>query len=74
MEKKVKINLKKIFAIFTLIALLQNYTLILGNIAIAVEHEIFDFEVSGNSDFMQITQDKKEDNVVEESTRRRRKY
>ena len=70
MEKKIKINFKKIFAIFMLIVLLQNYALILGNVAIAIEHEIFDLDVSGNSDFMQITQEK-QDEQVEETTRRR---
>lgn len=71
MEKKIKVRIKKIFAIFMLIVLLQNYVLILGNAAIAVEHKMFDFEVSGNSDFMQITQEKQEEQV-EETTRRRR--
>lgn len=71
MEKKIGIKLKKLFAILTLIILLQNYGLILGNIAIAVEYEIFDFTASGNSDFIQITQDKQENNQVEETTRRR---
>lgn len=72
MEKKIKINLKKIFAIFMLIMLLQNYVLILGNVAIAIEHEIFDFDVSGNSDFMKITQEKQEEQVQETSRRKRR--
>ena len=73
MEKKIKINFKKIFAIFTLIVLLQNYALILGNVAIAVEHEIFDFTASGNSDYIQITQNKQE-NVSESETTRRRGF
>lgn len=58
MEKKVKIGFKKIFAIFTLIILLQNYGLILGNIVMAVDNEMFDFTVSGNSDFTQIMKDR----------------
>lgn len=70
MEKKIKINFKKIFAIFTLIVLLQNYVLILGNVAVAVEHEIFDLDVSGNSDFMQITQENQGDEQIQETTRR----
>ena len=72
MEKKIKINFKKIFAIFTLIILLQNYALTLGNIAIAIEHKMFDFEVSGNSDFIEMIQDKKDNNEEGNATRRRR--
>ena len=73
MEKKIKINFKKIFAIFTLIILLQNYAVTLGNIAIAIENKMFDFKVSGNSDFIEMIQDKKENIEVGNTTRRSRR-
>ena len=68
MEKKIKFSFKKIFAILTLIVVLQNYGLILGNVAIAIEHEIFDLEVSGNSDFIEMTQEQEENSEITDTT------
>lgn len=52
--------------------MLQSYGLILGNVAIAIQNQMLDLTVSGNSDFEQMINGNKENNQVNETTRTRR--